>query len=679
MTRECVTPASQDEILGHRNSGDSDRKPLDRDDLFAQGVAALREQHLEEAIDLFRGAIAVRPGQPMYHFRLGAACQVGGRLDDAAVSFAQSIRLQPTFWPTYLSLALVQFARRQPTEGWYALGRCAAVGLVRLGRQLLRAPILSGIWIYYWIICGIRGRDAVTARVQERIARLLARQGDFDRAVASYRRALQHDPNFLDALNGLGELLRRARRYGEAVGTLEDAFALDPDNLETRVLLSRVLTSVDRGDEAMAMVQHVLARNPNACQGLAAMGWTLYNRGDAAAAIPYFEHATEVDARSADARLGLGQALRDMGRFAEANEQFERALDIDPGNGGALLGLRGKTEPGDPCFARLHRALSQSYLSVNERSNLQFAAGKMYQDIGAFEEAFEHYRLANDLIDLAFDPKAFAGEITAHIETFTPTLLEQGQQLGKESDLPVFIVGMPRSGTTLIEQILASHPNVFGAGELANVSRLATRLSSDVSGNDPYPECVARLEGKTVLPLAEEYLAELHRRAPEAARVTDKMPQNFLHLGLIALMLPSARVIHCRRDPMDTCLSIYSNHFLAHHAYAYDLAHLGLYYRQYDRVMAHWARVLPIQMLEVGYEDLVENQEEMSRKMIEFCGLAWDPRCLDFHNTTRPVHTASSYQVRQPLYKESIGRWRHYEKHLGPLKEALGSTVVPAG
>ncbi len=646
--------------------------------MFASGVEALREQHLEEAIDWFRAAIAIRPGQPMYHFRLGAACQVGGRLDDAVLSFAQSIRLQPTFWPTYLSLALVQFARRQPAKGWHALGRCAAVGLVRLGRRLLGAPILSGVWIYYWAIYNIRGRAAVAARAHQQIARLVARQGDFDRAIARYSRALQADPKFLDALNGLGELLTRVRRNSAAVSTLEDALALDPDNLETRVLLSRALTSVDRGDEAITMVQHVLARNPNSSQGLAAMGWTLYSLGNVAAAIPYLEHAVEVDARSADARLGLGRALQNMGRFAEANEQFERALDIDTRNGEALLGLAGKTEPGDPCFARLHRALSQSHLSVTERVDLHFAAGKMYQDIGALEEAFEHYRLANDLMDFAFDPKAFADEITAFIEIFTPTLLEQGQHLGKESDLPVFIVGMPRSGTTLIEQILASHRNVFGAGELTNVSRLALRLPSIVVGNDPYPECVARLDGKTVQGLAEEYLADLRRHAPEAARVTDKIPNNFLHLGLITLMLPSARVIHCRRDPMDTCLSIYFNHFSAHHAYAYDLAHLGLYYRQYDRLMAHWARVLPIPMLEVDYEDLAENQEEMSRKMIEFCGLAWDPRCLDFHNTIRTVHTASKYQVRQPLYKESIGRWRYYERHLGPLKESLGSTVVPA-
>jgi hypothetical protein len=231
---------------------------------------------------------------------------------------------------------------------------------------------------------------------------------------------------------------------------------------------------------------------------------------------------------------------------------------------------------------------------------------------------------------------------------------------------------MPRSGTSLVEQILASHPQVFGAGELRNVGNLVSKMTPMLDAQQGFPRCTHKLTQHIANTLAQEYLGALDALSPDAVRVTDKMPHNFMYLGIINLLFPGARVIHCTRHPLDTCLSIYFQYFNASHAYAYDLEQIGTHYREYERLMAHWRQVLDIPMLEVSYEELVTSPEEMIPKLVEFCGLEWDPACLRFYEKKRFVNTASYDQVRQPLHPKSIGRWKHYEQSLGALKSVLG-------
>jgi hypothetical protein len=267
-----------------------------------------------------------------------------------------------------------------------------------------------------------------------------------------------------------------------------------------------------------------------------------------------------------------------------------------------------------------------------------------------------------------------AGKIGALIDTCTRTLLERGGELGVSSELPVFIVGMPRSGTSLVEQILASHPSVMGAGELRDIGRCAERLKTRLNSTEDYPACLVELDQETASELAEQYLERLKSICTDEIRVTDKMPGNFLRLGLVAMLLPGARVIHCRRHPLDVCLSCYFQDFIRRSglSYAFDLQNLGEYHTQYAKLMEHWRHVLPLRLLEVDYEQLVDEPEKMSRHLVEFCGLPWDPACLEYHKTQRNVWTASSWQVRQPIYTQSVGRWKHYETYLQPLKNALG-------
>ncbi|MBI3462463.1 MAG: sulfotransferase [Planctomycetes bacterium] len=254
---------------------------------------------------------------------------------------------------------------------------------------------------------------------------------------------------------------------------------------------------------------------------------------------------------------------------------------------------------------------------------------------------------------------------------FTQETLRSRYGEGNPTEVPVFVVGMPRSGTTLVEQILASHPDVFGAGELPDIPSIVDTLPRYAPNQMRYPGCLAFLGPPVIRGFADAYLKRVRTLDATSERVVDKWPLNYLHLGLMALLFPRARIVHCRRDPLDTCLSCYFQRFRGDHEYSYDLAHLGSYYRTYERLISHWREVLPMPVLELHYEALIDDPQATSERLLAFCGLSWQERCLRFHESPRPVSTASNWQVRHPLYRSAVQRWRNYEAHLGPLRDAL--------
>jgi hypothetical protein len=297
----------------------------------------------------------------------------------------------------------------------------------------------------------------------------------------------------------------------------------------------------------------------------------------------------------------------------------------------------------------------------------------MHADIGDHEQAFRAYQLANALAKRwtlhagqGFQPAQWHQYVERIADTFDDKRLAEGRRKGRDEDVAILIVGMPRSGTTLVEQILSSHPRLHGAGELTWLSEIAQSLPA------AYPEGATRIDADTAKSLGGYYLDRLREFAGDAVRITDKAPVNFLHLGLMALLLPNTRVIHCRRNPLDTCLSCYFTNFTHGHSFTNDFSDLATYYRGYRRLMDHWQEVRPLDLIEVDYESLVADQEGVSRRLVEFCGLDWDPRCLRFHENGRPVATASKLQVREKLFSSSVGRWRVYQRFLTPLIEALG-------
>ena len=330
---------------------------------------------------------------------------------------------------------------------------------------------------------------------------------------------------------------------------------------------------------------------------------------------------------------------------------------------------------------RLRELAARPDLPIDDSCRLHFALAQLLDRSGAYDEAFAHFRRANDLrkeVDRrcgnVHDPAAQAVYTDRQLAWFTPEYFQRVRGFGSESELPVFVVGMMRSGTSLAEQIIASHPRVHGAGELRDISHLVGTLAQRLGGVSEYPHCLAQLDAAMTRALADEYLQRLRELGGNAIQVVDKFPTNFLYLGLIATLFPRARIIHCRRDPVDTCLSCYFQNFGEPLPFKLDLAHLGHYYREYERLMAHWVRVSPVPIFELCYEELTADQEAVSRRLLAFCGLDWDEQCLRFNETARAVQTASALQVRRPMYRTSVGRSRHYAAHLQPLLQALGRT-----
>ena len=279
--------------------------------------------------------------------------------------------------------------------------------------------------------------------------------------------------------------------------------------------------------------------------------------------------------------------------------------------------------------------------------------------------------LKHRLVD--FDEQRHVHYVSSLMDIYTPELFQRHRDHGSNSELPIFIVGTPRSGTTLIEQVLAAHPRVHGAGELKFIGERVQSLPQRMGRSIAYPQCVKSLTPELISEFAKAYLEHLrgHSAAANVLRVTDKMPINFYHIGLIAVLFPRARIIHCRRDPLDACLSMYFQSFTEGYHYSYDFADLGVFYRQYRRLMDHWRRVLFGRLIEIDYEDIVNHQEASSRQLVDACGLDWDDACLRFYEHNRPVRTGSGWQVRQPIYKTSVKRWKNYEQHLGELVDAL--------
>jgi hypothetical protein len=339
---------------------------------------------------------------------------------------------------------------------------------------------------------------------------------------------------------------------------------------------------------------------------------------------------------------------------------------------------------GDPHLAAMEEmARDMDSLSADQQMELNFALGKAYADFERPELSFHHQLAGNALKrrEIDYDEGLAFARSRRTREVFIPELIGRLRGAGDPSELPVFIVSMPRSGSTLVEQMLASHPDVFGAGELMEFERIAGSICEPAGATVPYPEMLRAMPRDELRRIGAQYVAQIAAKAPAAQRITDKLPGNFRVIGLIHLALPNARVIHVRRDAVDTCLSCFSKLFTGHQPYTYDLAELGRYYRDYAALMAHWRQVLPAgAMLEVQYEELVADFEPQARRIVEYCGLAWDKRCLAFHETQRLVRTASATQVRQPIYRSAIGRRQPYEKMLAPLLDALGPELAkPAG
>jgi len=363
-----------------------------------------------------------------------------------------------------------------------------------------------------------------------------------------------------------------------------------------------------------------------------------------------------------------------MARPRRAYEAIKPFLESDNANSQIVCmfaKLSGSLGKGKEALSRIEHTLKDTHLTVQQRIDLHFRAAEIHNRNKDYEKAMENYNKANALKPVTFDLQQHAELIDDLIDSFTREAFAELPQAAITSDRPVFILGMPRSGTSLVEQILSCHNGIYGAGELMEIGSFATELGFRIGTPAPAIERLESLSQSSLDKVARQYLAKLEQLSSDEDRVTDKMPGNYLWLGLIQLLFPGARIIHTCRNPLDACLSCYFTDFNGVHEYAYDLDDLGHYYCEYRRLMEHWHGVLSVPILDVAYEELVTNTEEVSRTIVEFCGLGWDPGVLNFHESEWLVSTASYLQVKKPIYTSSIGRWNSYAKYLAPLQEVL--------
>ncbi len=571
------------------------------DSLHLLGMIEHQHGHHQIAVTLIRRAIAINQNEAAYHSNLGAIYQTQGKLDEAAACFERALILKPDW-----------------------------------------------------------------AEVHSNYGAILQAQGQLEEAGACQERALALEPEFAEACSNLGNVRYAQGNVAEAVACYERALALKPDYADAHNNLGAAFLAQDRIDEAVAHCERALVLKTDFASAHNNLGNALMRQGKIDDARAHYECALVLKPDYANAHNNLGNVFKEQGEFDHAMAHYGRAIAISPHYAEAHLNRSDikSFQPGDADLSMLEALAGSGDLSPDRALYIHFALAKALDDVKDYGRAFEHLRQGNALKRERIDYDEMGVlKLFERISTvFDRSLLDRFQGAGDPSSVPVFVLGMPRSGSTLVEQILAGHPQIHAAGELTVLEKMEL----------PRPESVPALDAAVLRRLGQIYLSQLPKVAEGKVRIVDKLPANFLRIGLIRLMLPNARIIHTMRNPIDTCLSCYSKLFNNGLPFSYDLAELGRYYRGYSELMTHWRSVLPPgAMLDVSYEEVVDDLEGQARRLIDYCGLPWDDRCIDFQRSARPVRTASVVQVRQPLFRGSVQRWRHYESGLAPLLDEL--------
>jgi len=500
--------------------------------------------------------------------------------------------------------------------------------------------------------------------LEEGMAHQRARR--FREAEETYRRALSEHPDQPDALNLLATLIVAAGGAPEAAALLRRAVQNRPDDATLRSNLAGVLMLLDWADAALVEIDAAHVINPDAEDVAMNRAHVLRGLGRAGESAAIYTKLLAAKPGNAAARIGLGRCYVELGRTAEAVAAFREVIRQRPNDPMAYADLANAAkvtvDSGD--LTRILSLAGRRELPSAARIDLFHAAARICDDLGRYDEAFAHAGAAKALGRAVDNTQALTGSVDRLVDSFTPELFVDKHTYGNPSTRLVFVVGMPRAGTALVARLLGSHPRAFDAGDHGRIARLTREVTELVGAGQPYPEGVRELTPETAGALAALHLDRLTRVNGEALRIVDRLPTNFEHLGFIAVLFPQARIIHCGRDPLDTCLSCYLHRFPDSAGEMHGLGQIAHYHGEYERLMAHWRGVLPIPMLDLAYEDLAATPEQTARQIVDFVGLPWDDRCLEAVGEGGPIATA--------IARDPVGRSRNYEKHLAPLREALG-------
>lgn len=501
--------------------------------------------------------------------------------------------------------------------------------------------------------------------------------GRNDVAERCMSRSLEIDPSSANTWSDLGVVTLKSGKAQESLQRFARALELESDHSDALNNMAAALKQLHQFEKAAVLLRRLADLRPTSAEVARSLADALYHSGAVLESVEAYNEALRLAPHSPAARLGMAEACESAGRFRQAKLQYLAVLRRDPDNVAALAKLL-QMRDGATEKSWVERAEQLARCDSTEEgagARLNVALSYHYDKAGLYDSAFRCLKAGRDIHARGqpFSSEGYSKAIDTLIECLTPEFFRSATASGIASSRPIIIVGMPRSGTTLTEQILASHSLVAAGGELPALPQASYRIAELSLGHRPYPHGLGSLRAGTLALLGRQYLEQLSKIDRKASKVTDKLPFNFMHLGTLALILPGAKVVHCRRDPLDNCVSCYFTSFAEEVGFANGLGTLGRYYADYDRLMRHWKAALPIEIFDLQYEDLVGDTRTSIRRLLDYCELEWEESCMKFHETRRGVRTPSRWQVRQPIYGHSVQRWRNYEHYLQPLKEGLGA------
>ncbi len=649
-----------------------------------RGLALQAMKRFDEALISYDKAIALRPDHVIIHYNRGVTLQAMGRFDEALMSYDDAVALKPDFAEAYSNRGNILQDMQRFDDALISYSKA-----IEIRPDFAEAYNNQGN-----ILQAMKQFDAALASYEKAImfkpdyAEAYYNRGNtlqdvrrYNNALISYDKAVALKSDYAEAYNSRGNALQEMERFGDALISYDKAITLKHDFAEAYNNRGNSLQEMRRFDDALASYDKAIALKPDFAEAYNNYGATLEKMKLYDDALANYDKAITLKPAYADAYNNRGNTLVSKGDMQSAEIMFLKAIDLNPAFSNPLFSLSNirKYHAADHAdIHNIHTLLGKPDTSLRDREYLYFALGKIYDDCGLYDDAFECYRQANRIRNstAAYNPGKVTETTNSIIDVFTKEFLAAPCAFASSSRSPLFIVGMPRSGTTLMANILSNHSSIATAGELPTITEFTLRLPELIQNGELYPQAVKHITPAIASGLIQDYEKRLRRDIGMAVpHVIDKYPLNFRHLGFISMLFPEAKIIHCTRHPLDTGLSNYFQRFALDYDYAFDLQNIGHFYGEYSRVMQHWQKVLPLKMIEVSYEDMIMNTEPMVRKTLDFLGLEWDERCLAPHTNPCAVETASNWQVRQPIYKQSVERWRHYEKHLAPLSERLSNKV----
>jgi tetratricopeptide (TPR) repeat protein len=657
-------------------------RPGNADAHNINGVALNALGQRDEAIASLRRAIKLAPKAPSIHANLGEVLRQAGKTKDAAKSLEMAVQLDPGNAQALNNLGIIRYEEGKFDEAVDFYRRALAIkpemseAHNNLGNALRMAGDLDGAALAY--------QDALVQReiypeAYNNLGTLLQQDKQLEDAEHALKKAISQNPRYVEAHNNLALLYAAQKKEVDALRILGDALKVAPTNPQTLLITAKIQNSRSNYAAAEQASQLVLKGDPNNVEALILLGQLFHETDRYDEAIELLQKAVEIKPDNPEGLSYYGVALKSVGRLDEARDHILRALRINDSMYGAYANLNDLIDfskgVGEELFNRMDAIFEASAnLEAEHLTPLHFAYAKALDDRGEHAKALDHYIVGGRMKRAQLDYKE--GEtfefFDAIREVFTKDVFANREFAGIDDERPVFIIGMPRSGSTLVEQILSSHPDIYGAGEVKYLSRALGQIRDRFPSLPKYPQMMKKLTPAQLDIVGKKYLAALTAGAGDAKRITDKLLTNYFFVGVIHLLYPKAKFIHTARDPVDTCLSGFTKLFKDDMPHSYDLAELGRYYRKYQELMKHWEKVLPKGTIHtVVYEEVVADTEKEAKALIEFLGLDWNDKCLEFHKSDRPVKTASVAQVRKPIYKTAVKRWKKYGDGLKPLADAI--------